>query len=319
VSGASGSGPALDDADVELVGRLAEALEASLVRLVRSSRPDWGFPLLVGMARLVALDETRRAGHWMFLDAFAADELVIPAQQILGRPTLQALDEARGDFAIVRARLAREWRTGWAFRRPTSLTRGKPAPPIEISGPPTPGVRCVWRWPGVPRDAVLAVPIILRSPPDEPPATPPGREHEEAYETEPVVSTATTSSRETASRRSSDDRRRLRIHASRCRRRGHPARTTRRLGGHAGRLHAQLHPGRLPSPSATRMPQPRRSRFRRTAWPRWLACIGRTTWPGYLRESNTLTSTLYWRNPADSAPVLHGRHDRAPPLLGDEL
>jgi hypothetical protein len=78
VAGATGGGPALDDADVELVGRLVESLETSLLRLLRSSRPDWGFPLLVGMARLVTLDETRRAGHWMFLDAFAPDEMVIP-------------------------------------------------------------------------------------------------------------------------------------------------------------------------------------------------------------------------------------------------
>jgi len=117
VAGAGGQGPALEGADVELIGRLGEALESSLVRLVRSSRPDWGFPLLVGMARLVALDEARRAGRWMFLDAFAPDALVIPADLVRERPELtQALlEEAREDFAAARARIADHGSDGDGF------------------------------------------------------------------------------------------------------------------------------------------------------------------------------------------------------------
>jgi hypothetical protein len=59
------------------------------------------------MARLAALDEARRTGSWMFLDAFVPDAQVIPAEQILRRPDLtQALlDEAREDFATARTRL----------------------------------------------------------------------------------------------------------------------------------------------------------------------------------------------------------------------
>src|SRR5262249_28964885 len=107
VMGAAGGGPAMDDADRELAGRLVDSLEASMVRLLTSSRPDWGFPLLVGMARLAALDEARRAGRWMFLDAFVPDAEVIPAEQILHRPELSQglLDEAREDFAVARTRL----------------------------------------------------------------------------------------------------------------------------------------------------------------------------------------------------------------------
>src|SRR5262249_45772194 len=103
----TGHGPVLDDTDVALIERLGDALASSLTRLVRSSRPDWGFPLLVGMARLVAFDETRRAGHWMFLDAFPSDAETVPAPRILGHPALirALLDEARPDFAAARARL----------------------------------------------------------------------------------------------------------------------------------------------------------------------------------------------------------------------
>ena len=107
VAGASDGGPALEAVDRDLIARLGDALASSLVRLLRSSRPDWGFPLLVGMARLIALDETARAGQWMFLDAFPADAEVIPAGQILQRPALARTlaDEAREDFAVALAHL----------------------------------------------------------------------------------------------------------------------------------------------------------------------------------------------------------------------
>ena len=58
--------------------RLADALEESLVRLMDTTRPDWGFSMLVGMARLVALRETVETAHWRFLDAFPADATVLP-------------------------------------------------------------------------------------------------------------------------------------------------------------------------------------------------------------------------------------------------
>ena len=108
VTGMDGDGPLLDDADRDLIDRLRGALESSLVRLLRSSRPDRGFPLLVGMARLIALDEARRAGTWRFLDTFAPDAPVIPAGRIRERPGLTEalLAEAGEDFAAARARLA---------------------------------------------------------------------------------------------------------------------------------------------------------------------------------------------------------------------
>jgi hypothetical protein len=106
-AGGGAGGPVLGPADLEAIATLSDALEASLVRLVHSTRPDRGFPLLVGMARLAALDESRRAGRWMFLDAFPADAVVIRPEQIARRPgtTRDLLDEAAADFAIARAQL----------------------------------------------------------------------------------------------------------------------------------------------------------------------------------------------------------------------
>jgi len=100
-------GPVLDGADLGMLDPLARALEASLVRLVRSSRPDWGFPLLVGMARLAALDESRRLGRWVFLDVFPADAAVVSVEAVRRRAqaTGALLDEARRDFTAARVRL----------------------------------------------------------------------------------------------------------------------------------------------------------------------------------------------------------------------
>src|SRR5262245_35008055 len=100
-------GPALDETDLGMLDPLTRALEASLVRLVRSSRPDWGFPLLAGMARLAALDESRRLGRWVLLDLFPADAAVVPVEAVRRRPqvTRALLGEAQRDFAAARVRL----------------------------------------------------------------------------------------------------------------------------------------------------------------------------------------------------------------------
>ena len=111
------AGPPLEDAELEAVDRLLEALEASLTRLVRSERPDRGYPLLLGMARLVALAETRRSGRWTLLDAFAPDAPSIPASELRGRSMLTRalLEEAREDFSAARARIAARSGAGAAF------------------------------------------------------------------------------------------------------------------------------------------------------------------------------------------------------------
>ena len=67
--------------------RLADALEDSLVRLMDTTRPDWGLPMLLGMARLIALREAVETAHWRFLDSFPVDATVLPAIRTARRRT----------------------------------------------------------------------------------------------------------------------------------------------------------------------------------------------------------------------------------------
>ena len=105
--------PALTQDDAGVVERLAAMLETSLARLVQSRRPDWGFPLLLGMARLIALDETRRSGRWVVLDATPADATVIRRERLLGQPGLR--ERVAAHFGSALAVLARRAASAEAF------------------------------------------------------------------------------------------------------------------------------------------------------------------------------------------------------------
>ena len=76
----SGSaGLPLQPGEAARLTRLADALEESLVRLLDTTRPDWGLSMLLGMARLIALRQTVEIAHWVVLDAFPVDATVLPA------------------------------------------------------------------------------------------------------------------------------------------------------------------------------------------------------------------------------------------------
>src|SRR5206468_6076185 len=76
----SGSaGLPLQPGEAARLTRLADALEKSLVRLMHTTRPDWGLSMLLGMARLIALRQTVETAHWVVLDAFPVDATVLPA------------------------------------------------------------------------------------------------------------------------------------------------------------------------------------------------------------------------------------------------
>ena len=51
----------------------AERQVSDLVRLVNSSRTDWGLPFVVGMARLAAIEASLASGQLVFLDVFPGD------------------------------------------------------------------------------------------------------------------------------------------------------------------------------------------------------------------------------------------------------
>jgi len=63
----------LADQEKLFLAAVAEQLEGDLVRLVKSSRSDWGFPLIAGMARLAALEASLSSGRLVLLDLFPND------------------------------------------------------------------------------------------------------------------------------------------------------------------------------------------------------------------------------------------------------
>jgi hypothetical protein len=88
----------------------ARSLEADLIDLTASSRPDWGWPLLVGMARLIALEATLETGRWVFLDAFPDDPRVVEADRLRDRRDIARamLAHAQAQFRSARAALIAE-------------------------------------------------------------------------------------------------------------------------------------------------------------------------------------------------------------------
>ena len=109
--------PELTPDEIAVVERLGEMLEASLVRLVQSRRADWGFPLLLGMARLIALDETRRSERWRVLDATPADAVVIRRERLVSQPAFarELRERVEADFGSARATLLRRAAAAEAF------------------------------------------------------------------------------------------------------------------------------------------------------------------------------------------------------------
>jgi hypothetical protein len=80
----------------------ADALARSLSRLVASRRPDWGYPFLLGMARLVALERSIESGRWVLLEALPGDAEALPVDSNRRRalPGLLAEAECDRDRAI---------------------------------------------------------------------------------------------------------------------------------------------------------------------------------------------------------------------------
>jgi hypothetical protein len=106
---------ALDAGDVEAVADLARSLEDSLVALIGSERPDWGPALLLGMARLAALRRTEVAARWVVVEALAPGP---PARwRPSERPDIVAteLRAAREGFMEARRRLVAESRRPGSF------------------------------------------------------------------------------------------------------------------------------------------------------------------------------------------------------------
>ena len=63
------------------MARLREQLTLSLVKSLNSGRPDWGYAVLINMARFVAVDLSLQLGRWVFIDDFAMDSEWVSADQ----------------------------------------------------------------------------------------------------------------------------------------------------------------------------------------------------------------------------------------------
>lgn len=105
---------ALQPEDRGPLERGARALEARLVELFDSQRPDWGRPMLLGMARLDAMHASLASGSWELLDVLSGDanrvEVGAGMRELL--PRLD--DEVRADWLAARD----AWRAapGWDER-----------------------------------------------------------------------------------------------------------------------------------------------------------------------------------------------------------
>jgi hypothetical protein len=106
----------LDAREVEALHVFTAQLATELTRLLRSNRPDWGFALLVGMARLAALHESGQRGRLVFLDAFPPEATVVTHAALASRHDIlpDLLAEAREQLQRARATLLASSRIGEA-------------------------------------------------------------------------------------------------------------------------------------------------------------------------------------------------------------
>jgi hypothetical protein len=65
----------------KVLASLRDQLALSLLKSVDSGRPDWGYAVLVNLARLIAVDQSLASGLWVFIDDFSTDSEWLSAEQ----------------------------------------------------------------------------------------------------------------------------------------------------------------------------------------------------------------------------------------------
>lgn len=93
---------------------LRNHLESRLVKSFISGRPDWGYAVLVNMARYIAVDVTLQSGYWVFIDD--VDE---NSERIRPDQYLQHSDQIRILISDARAALTRSRQSAAARQRLT--------------------------------------------------------------------------------------------------------------------------------------------------------------------------------------------------------
>lgn len=96
----------LNAGQIAALNTFREKLFIDLIRLMHSERPDWGYPLLAGMARLHALDASIASGYLAVLDRSRKTEAGIPSTGIDADALPAALQYTQRLFAAANTRLA---------------------------------------------------------------------------------------------------------------------------------------------------------------------------------------------------------------------
>jgi len=100
----AGADFALQPAEIDVLRTYAAQLAEALVQLAASERPDWGYPLLVGMARLLAIEASVDSGHLVLLDDFPEDVTAVAPDAVSRHAATLALvrAERHADFLAAR-------------------------------------------------------------------------------------------------------------------------------------------------------------------------------------------------------------------------
>jgi hypothetical protein len=72
----------LTPADTQRLQHFQQQLHHNILSLLDSNRPDWGYALLINIARLMAVDESLTTQHWVFIDDFAEDSEQVASEHI---------------------------------------------------------------------------------------------------------------------------------------------------------------------------------------------------------------------------------------------
>jgi len=94
----------ISEAERRSLRQLRDDLETGLIKSIASSRPDWGYAVLVNLARYLALDVSLQSGYWAFIDDFADNsEWLRPDQYLEHQSQLRILiNDARTAWDRIR-------------------------------------------------------------------------------------------------------------------------------------------------------------------------------------------------------------------------
>ncbi len=88
----------------KVLATLRDQLALSLLKSVNSGRPDWGYAVLVNLARYIAVEQSLQSGRWVFIDDFAVDSEWISTDQFVeqAEPIQTQINDAQDDFKQTR-------------------------------------------------------------------------------------------------------------------------------------------------------------------------------------------------------------------------